>query len=157
MRTANVIFIISVGLLIVSRLDVIPKEINFPWGINVLPSPPPIEAPGNKVLITFSSEPPAFNEIPPKQYEAMNSGAIHEFLNEKCGKGEDGVTPDWRIIPLSTDMSSDSDYFKKALADVNKKSKTKPYIKISTGTTGYEGDLPETEEAILALLKKYLK
>jgi hypothetical protein len=54
-------------------------------------------------------------------------------------------------------MSGDSKYFQTALADIAKKQKGKPYIKISTGTTGYEGDLPETQEKILELLKTYLK
>ena len=90
--------------------------------------------------------------LPAKQLDAMFSGTVRDYLAEKCAKGADGKTPEFRIWDAAADASNESAVWQGALKRARK---SLPWIVISNGKAGYEGPTPGTVEDMLTLLKKY--
>ena len=110
----------------------------------------PIPLDGFRVLIVYEQKDLA--KLPKEQVSILTSQTIRQYFNLKCVKGADGKTPESRIWDKDTDVSADSEHWRKALA---RPRTGLPWILISTGKTGYEGPLPANVDDTLKLLKKY--
>lgn len=114
------------------------------------PDVAPIPVPGFRVLIVYETG--DLPKYPKGQLAVLYGKEVRELMSVKAAKGDDGKTPEWRIWDKDVDTSGES----KLWQDAMKRPRGKlPTILISNGTTGYEGPLPDTIEATVALLKKY--
>lgn len=89
---------------------------------------------------------------PKGQIVAIYDQSLRDYLSSACVKGEDGVTPEWRILDKDTDVSGDGKAWQEAM---KRPHPTMPWIVVSNGKTGYEGPLPADSAAIKALVQKY--
>ncbi len=119
------------------------------------PKPPsPIAEPGFRVLIVYETG--ELSKLTEQQRNVIYSQGVRTYLDSKCIAGPDGKTKEWRIYDKDIAMSGESKIWQGAMERVKKDSKFKtPWILISTGTTGYEGPLPEDANSTIELLKKY--
>ncbi len=115
--------------------------------------PPPIEgvkAPkALKVLIVYESG--ELSKMSKDQVNVLYAKAIRDYLNSKCDKEASGKAA-WRIWDKDIDAAADLPEWGKA---IKRDRKQVPWIVIANHKTGYEGPLPATTDATLALLKKY--
>lgn len=119
------------------------------------PQPTPVEptpAPGQiRVLIveeTADRGKPAMK--PWVDGRVFTSTLIREYLNTHCSKT--GNMPDWRWFDDDTDLSGESQKWKDAMAMPRS---SLPWIVICNGKDCYSGELPQTADAVLALLRKW--
>lgn len=95
------------------------------------------------------------------QVVAMGAASVQEYLDAHCAKGADGKTPEAKKYKKGTDVSKQSEAVQKLHAEVVKrmdKDKTgakDPYIGIQAGRKTAIGPVPEGEQNMLGLLKKY--
>ncbi len=119
------------------------------------PEPPPVPAPiaveGNRVLILYETA--DIGKLPVEQLKILTSTKLRAWLATKCAKGPDGRTAEYRVYDKDVQLSMDSSIWD-AAAKLRGEGKL-PWICISTGKTGFMGDLPATEEATFTLLRKY--
>jgi hypothetical protein len=91
------------------------------------------------------------------QRNSLNSEEVHAYLQAKGLKV--GGNVQWRQWDdnrlTDADLSEESEPLRKAYAEAKAKFNGKAYVVLSNGKAGFSGPLPETHEAILALLKKY--
>jgi hypothetical protein len=104
----------------------------------------PIKEPGFRVLITYESQLP----IP----RWLNDSDFRLLLNELCVAGKNGVR-EWRVVDKDSPAVANAGVWPAALERT--KGKPTPWILISTGKIGFEGQLPETKADAIALIKKY--
>ena len=90
-------------------------------------------------------------KLPPSQLDAINSFVVRSYLNQKCPKV--GNQPEYRIWDKDTNPANESKLWQDAFNKA--KGKETPWIIVSNGKTGFEGPLPKTVEALLALVQKY--
>jgi hypothetical protein len=116
------------------------------------PTPtPPIDGIGFRVLIL--SESSERHTLTAEQRNILFGQKTRDYLNDNAVKGDDGKTPEWRILDPDTPFTEANNRFAKAM----KRPRTSPHwIIVSNGTTGYEGPLPATVEDFLLLLDKYV-
>jgi hypothetical protein len=115
----------------------------------VPPGPPaPIPADGLHVLVVIDGA-----RLTAAQADALDGQAVRGYLNATCPAGPDGKTKEWRVWDRGVDPANESKLWQDAFART--KGKPLPYVVISNGKTGFEGPLPESADALLALLKKY--
>lgn len=131
-------------------------SITFTVGEVVPPKPPdpvdpaPIPVDGFRVL--FVVETSDASKLPKEQLAILTSGEVRGYLNSKCVSGPDGVTKEWR----QWDQNVKTDGESKLWQDAMKRNRASlPWIVISDGKTGFEGPLPATIQATLALLRKF--
>lgn len=139
--------LVLVGCLVVGCIDRVPRP-------GPEPSPPvPVVEPIVKgpisVLIVEETDDRAKQEMWP-YLGVMSSVKIREYLNSHCRK-IDGK-PAWLWIDDDSDMSKANPYWQDAM---NLPRSSLPWIAISNGTKGTSGPLPQTEDAVLALLKQW--
>lgn len=111
---------------------------------------PPIPVAGFRFLIVEESA--ERSKLPAAQREIMGSTVLRLDLTSKCAKGPDGKTPEWRIFDKDAPMAAESKLWQDAMT---RPRKSLPWLIISNGTTGYEGPLPATIDAVLELTKKF--
>lgn len=104
----------------------------------------PVKTSGFRVLLVYESE----QGLP----ESFAAAAVREYLNERCAKGEDGRTPDWRCWDRNVDPTED---FAVWQAFWNVPRSSEPWIVVADGRRGFSGPAPVEPEKLLALLKKY--
>ena len=115
------------------------------------PGPAPIPQQGLRLMLVFDSK--EFSGMTQKQINAINSREVREFLNNKCVKVNGW--PEWRCWPKTADLSRDSETWKLAMERWRKAGEKTPWLLISNGKAGYEGDMPEDAEKLLELVRKY--
>jgi hypothetical protein len=118
------------------------------------PTPPipvtdgPFPLDGLRVLIVYESA----KTLPMGQNSVIYGKKVRDYLREKCIKGPDGKTSDFRIYDQDLDVSGDGAHWQKAMVRTRT---TVPWIVIGGRTAWHEGPLPGSVEEALALLKKY--
>lgn len=134
----------------VDRVNVIVGTVkpDDPPGPNPPGPNPPMPGQGFRVLIVLESR--DLSTLPSSQIAALTAREVREYLNAKCVK--EGNQPEWRIWDKDTDISRESDHWKEAM---KRPRTTLPFILVSNGKDGYEGEMPKTTADLLALLKKY--
>lgn len=115
------------------------------------PTPVPIDGEGLRVLFVVESAEAA--KLPKGQQDILYGTAIRDILNRYCAKGNDGKTPDWRILDADTKYADANDRWSKALS---RPRQALPWVVISNGVTGFEGPLPATAADFELLLDAYL-
>lgn len=118
-----------------------------------VPVDPPIAGEGLRMLIVRESA--DLSNLPSGQVQAMTSADVRGYLQKTCPKGPDGRTPEFRVYDKDQDVAGESATWRAAFARATKKMSKVPWIAVSNGHDGYEGPLPESADALLALLKKY--
>lgn len=89
--------------------------------------------------------------IPRTQLEALFGQRLREYCSTHCSKS-DGVTPDFRAIDKDSDVSKTD----KWIQDAFKEPRTSlPWISLSNGKAGFSGPLPEDEDRLMQLLKRF--
>ena len=114
------------------------------------PDPAPISAPGFRVLVIYDTA--TASSLPAKQLDCIFSTSVRGYLAEKCIRGTDAKTPEFRFYDVNTDPTSDGQLWADAM---KRPRKSLPWVIISDGSKGYEGPLPGNVDDFLALLKKY--
>jgi hypothetical protein len=115
------------------------------------PGPAPIEGEGLRVLFVVESA--EASKLPKGQQDILYGAASREILNRHCVKGDDGKTPDWRILDADSKYDDTNNRWAKAL---NRPRQSMPWVIISNGNSGYEGPLPDSVEEFALLLDAYL-
>jgi hypothetical protein len=113
---------------------------------------PPIEGQGLRVLFVVESSESI--KLSKAQQQILYGKKSRDYLNANCVKGDDGKTPDWRILDPDTQHKDASNRFAKALA---RPRSSMPWVLISNGTTGYEGPIPEHEEEFFLLVDSFVR
>jgi hypothetical protein len=105
------------------------------------------------VMVVYDTK----SQILSTERDAFYAAAVHEYLKSHCAK-RDGH-PEWRILDdgPNLDVSEESAPLQKAYAKALAESGGKwPWIVIADGEAPlYSGEFPDTDEAVLQLLKKY--
>lgn len=114
------------------------------------PSPAPIPVDGFRVLIIYESA--DLPKYPAGTTAAMYSRKVREYMNNKCVKGTDGKTAEWRVWDKDVDTTNEAKHWQDAM---KRERKSLPWVIISDGKTGYEGPMPDGEAGLLDLVKKY--
>lgn len=104
----------------------------------------PIKEAGFRVIVVYESA----DGVP----EQINGADVRGYLNNKCVKGPDAKTPDFRIWDQDVDLTNASRYFVEAML---RPRTSLPWILISDGKRGFEGPLRGNSQDVLNLLKKY--
>ena len=117
------------------------------------PSPPspdaPIEGTGLRVLFVYESAIPLS-----KEHQTIVYGQkVRDYLNKYAAKGDDGKTPDWRLLDADTTYTDPNNRWAKALA---RPRTTLPWLVISNGVTGWEGPLPTSEEEVILAIDSFV-
>lgn len=113
---------------------------------------PPFDSPdGLRVMIVYDEK---ATNLPAAQLQALNSQKVYDWLNANTPTGSDGKTHEWRRYPHTSDVSRDKATWQAAFKAAGTVSKT-PKIVIANAKTGFVGDLPGTEAAVIELLEKY--
>ncbi len=116
------------------------------------PSVAPIAGAGLKVLIVYEQK--DFAKLPSAQMAIFGAQELRTYLANNCPAGADGKTAEARFYDQNVDLSGES----KTWQDAMKRPRTAvPWIVVSNGTKniGFEGPLPATVAATLALIRKY--
>lgn len=114
------------------------------------PGPTPIPTKGFRALIVYESS--DLSSYPAKQVDILFNKTLREYLNQKCVKGEDGKTPEYRIFDKDISPKNESKIWQDAMARARS---GLPWLLVSNGESGWEGPLPGTLEETMAILKKY--
>lgn len=85
--------------------------------------------------------------------EAFASQDVRKYLNSKCVKGLDGITPDWRMPDNDESMDRDYPVFKLYRETLPPGSDETPYVSFGDGKRGFVGPAPATGEELLKLLQ----
>lgn len=109
------------------------------------PGPAPIPQTGLRVLIVEETA-----ERTAATSAIIGSTAIRSYVAEKCAKGPDGKTPEFRIY--DKDVTGESAVWQEAMKLPRQ---SLPWLIVSNGKQGYEGPLPKTPAETLTLLKKF--
>lgn len=93
------------------------------------------------------------------QVVAMGAGSVQEYLASHCAKGADGQTPESKKYKKGTDVSLQSPavqkLHEKVVEKMDKSGSKDPHIGIQSGRKTAIGPVPEGEQNMLNLLKKY--
>ena len=113
----------------------------------VPPKPdPPIPISGLRVLVVYESS--QAGDVA----KIIAAKDVVSYLDAKCAKGKDGKSPEWRFLDKDTNLASADKWVKDAMA---RPRQSIPWLIVSNGVSGFEGPVPATAEATLALLKKF--
>lgn len=130
-------------------------------GVNADPTPPkppkpdplpddtaPIKEPGLRVLIVYESK--DLPKMPASQQAVLFDKDVREFLGQSCVKAAN--VPEWRIVDQNVQVYGEQQVWKDALA---RPRKSLPWVLISNGKSGYEGELPKTKAEFIELVRRY--
>lgn len=113
------------------------------------PTPPnPIPGQGLHVLMVFDNN--AKGSYTKGQLDTLDGADVRAYLQSHCEKGPDGKTAEFRILDKDTDMSKESDFWKKAMTIQRG---TLPWIIIGNGDKGFSGPIPAG--GAMDLIKQY--
>jgi hypothetical protein len=124
-------------------------------------APAPIPEPGFRCLIVVETS--DLSRMPAGVLNAIHATAVRKYLNEKCVRGPDGKTPEWRYFDKDVSLQFESQTWKSAMArekqlytkDAQGRDVPQAWCVISNGATGFEGPVPSSPDDFLALLRKY--
>lgn len=144
--------------------DVIPTPKPKPDDPTPSPDAAPIPVDGFRVFVLYDEMKQA--KLTAAQTAPIYSADVRLYLRDKCVKGPDGTTPEWRMWSNDTDASEESKLWQDAYARAKTKAASYRdakgnaapqdfWLMISTGKTGYEGPLPQTKDEMLAKLKQF--
>ena len=111
------------------------------------PDPAPIPAPGLRVLMVTESKNPV---LTPGQRSVLFSVRVLNHLDKVC-VNENGW-PGYRIYDPNQSMANESKLWQDAM---KRPMKSLPWLIISNGKAGWEGPVPDSVDAFLALLKPF--
>lgn len=114
------------------------------------PKPPPIPVGALRVLFVYETA-----NVKPQHVNVMQAAAVRAYLSEKCVKGEDGRTPEFRYFDKDASMEKESAIWRQIWKDARPTELPLPSVVIFKGQTGTSYPLPGTVEELLALLRKY--
>lgn len=110
--------------------------------------PAPIPEIGFRVLMIYETAEAI--KLTKGQQLAMFGKSTRDWLDANCVKV--GGEPERRIFDKDIKLDGESALWKKAMA----RTRTGvPWLIVSNGITGYDGPMPETLDAIMAILKKH--
>jgi hypothetical protein len=108
----------------------------------------PIPGAGLRVLFVYESK--DLSKLPSAQVQMLTAKSVLDYLDAKCAK--DNGVPEYRKFDQNTDISRMSDVWKQAMV---RPRTTLPWLLISNGKDGYEGEWPKNTDELLKLLKRY--
>lgn len=111
---------------------------------------PIVPIPGAGLRVLFVYETKDLSKLPSAQVQMLTAKVVLDYLDAKCVK-ENGV-PEYRKFDQNVDTRNMSEVWRQAMA---KPRKSIPWLLISNGKDGYEGEWPKNTDELLKLLKKY--
>ncbi len=115
------------------------------------PEPAPIPDPGFRVLFIYEAG--SLVDMPAEQRMILTGKKVRDFLNANCVMGPDNKTKEWRVWDKDVDTSAAPPLWQNAM---KRPHASLPWVLVSNGTSGFEGPLPATDDAFIALASKYL-
>lgn len=113
------------------------------------PSPPPPPVPGGmRVLMVYETA--DLGKLPSSQLVVLHGQAVREYLNQKCVKGPDGKTADWRLWDAHVSLENEREIWRNLMA---RPRTSLPWVHIVGSKKDYSGSLPTTIEEMMTLLK----
>ncbi len=116
------------------------------------PEPTPAPVPAEGLHVMFVIEKDKLSSYPKGQLEAMQAQSVRLYLDSHAAKGKDGTTPEVRTYEPTSDVTQEAKLWQDAFA---RPRKSMPWVWIVKGNRGFEGAVPDSPEAMLALLQKY--
>jgi hypothetical protein len=113
------------------------------------PAPAPIPVAGLRVLVVFESS--EESKYKPDQINTIYGQEFRDYCAAHCAKNAKGQ-PELRIYDKDVNTAGESEIWQAAM---KRPHPTLPWLVVSNGTTGFEGPLPDTRDAIMATVKKY--
>jgi len=117
------------------------------------PTPPtPIPSEGFRVLVVYEKD--DLDNYSKGQLEVLQSTAVRSYLIQKCIKGPDGKTPEYRFFDDDTNVENESKIWQDAL----KLPRTSlPWVIVTNGKAGESIPIPADtdQDKFLEFLKKY--
>jgi len=110
--------------------------------------PAPIPLPGLRVMIVEESK--ERDRLLPGQQAAILGKQVRDYLNAKCVK--EGMQPAYWIIDKDVPVDGLEKHWRDVFA---RPRKSLPWLIVSNGKTGYEGELPKNLDETMAILKKH--
>lgn len=89
--------------------------------------------------------------LPESQLQILNSTELREWLETRCDKDDDGMQ--FRVVDKDADTQFMSKLWQERVAEA--KSKPMPYLAVSNGKGGAEGDLPLSVDEVKAVVERY--
>jgi hypothetical protein len=114
-------------------------------GGDITPRPKPIEPSEVSVLIVNETADDVGDDV-------IYAAEIRQWVKGHCDKDANGA-PEFRVLDKDADVSKMSQKFQEQFNLA--KTKRLPYLAVSNGKQGADGDLPLTVEETLAVLKKW--
>lgn len=115
-----------------------------------VPPSPPVPAAGLRVLFVYERQ----DRMTPGQVAALNSVKVIDYLNAKCAKDSDG-RPAWRKFDKDVVLKNELPVWQKLWEATKPVLGTLPQVVIVTDAKGEAHPLPDSEQGMLDLLKKY--
>jgi hypothetical protein len=128
--------------------------------------PPPNPAPGT-ISVLLIDETQKIGRAAWLPYNTvLNSTRVRDYLNSHVAKGPGGL-PEWRLYDKDTDLTNEAKKWQDAIklprapslpitaASVPPEGDGDFWVIISNGQSGYSGPMPQSEDALLALLKQW--
>lgn len=114
---------------------------------------PPTPATGLRVLMVGETGPSG--KWTRGQLNVWNSTVLKAYLDSKCVKGSDG-RPEWRKWDIQVVITKDTETMKALWAATKPQLNNLPALVIVTDQNGEIYPLPDTEQAVIDLIKKKL-
>lgn len=105
-----------------------------------------------EVSVAIVEETAERSMLPESQLSILNSTKLREWAKAKCDKGASGQ-PEFRVLDVDADTSNMPEKWREIVGRA--KGKPLPYLAVSTGRDGAEGDLPLTEGETMDVLRRY--
>lgn len=115
--------------------------------------------PGNGLVVVIVEDETRQEPLSSGQVVAIGSASVQDYLDLRCVKKVDGSPAEHRKYHKGTDVSQQPESIQKLHAKVvekmDKDKSSEPYIGIRTNRKTAIGPVPNGEQAMLDLLKKY--
>ena len=115
--------------------------------------PAPIAKDGLRVLIV--AEQTTLASLPESQLQIFYGKEIRDYLNKSCVKDSITGNPEWRVLDPDTKFPENCDEV--WCAAMSRERGNLPWIIISNGTTGFEGQLPADPKSTIELINRFKK
>jgi hypothetical protein len=138
--TRNQLLILTIACFVLAAL--------IPSGGGGLPFVPST----GEVSIAIVEETAERSLLPESQLSILNSTVLRDWAQTHCDKGAGG-SPEFRVLDVDADVSNMPEKWREIVARA--KGQSLPYLAVSTGRSGAEGDLPLTEAETMAVLRRY--
>lgn len=116
------------------------------------PDPAPIPVKGLRVLIIY--DPGAEDKMPIEQKAIIFGQPMRDYLNTRCVLGPDNKTREWRIYPTDVKIETAPKIWRDAFA---RQRSSVPWLIVSNGVTGFEGELPSDVASTKKVIGKHIR